>query len=138
MSKHWLFKTEPGTYSFAQLLRDRKTNWDHVRNFQARNFLREAKKGDLAFIYHSGDEKSVVGIAEITREAYADPDPEKPGEWVQVDVRAVEALERAVSLKEIKAAPELAGLPLIKHTRLSCMPISAAQFQAIRKMGRRA
>ena len=136
-SKHWLFKTEPETYSFTQLLKDKKTNWDHVRNFQARNFLRQAAKGDLALIYHSGDEKAVVGVAEVVREAYPDPDPEKPGDWVQIDLKPVEPLAHPVSLKEIKSTSALANLPLIKQSRLSCMPISAAHYETLLKLGRR-
>lgn len=136
-SKRWLFKTEPETYSFAQLLKDKKTNWDHVRNFQARNFLRQAAKGDLALIYHSGDEKAVVGVAEVVREAYPDPDPEKPGDWVQIDLKVVEPLPHPVSLKEIKSTTALANLPLIKQSRLSCMPITATHYETLLKLGRR-
>jgi predicted RNA-binding protein with PUA-like domain len=135
--QHWLLKSEPETYSFAQLLKDKKTNWDHVRNFQARNFLRQAAKGDLALIYHSGDDKAVVGIAEVVREAYPDPDPEKAGDWVQIDIKAVEPLARPIPLKEIKTTPSLATLPLIKQSRLSCMPITAAHFDAILKLSRK-
>jgi predicted RNA-binding protein with PUA-like domain len=105
---YWLFKSEPETYSFDQLTRDKKTNWDHVRNFQARNFLREVRPGDLALIYHSGDEKQVVGIAEVTREAYPDPDPEQKGDWVQIDLKPVRSLPAPVTLKTIKATASLA------------------------------
>jgi predicted RNA-binding protein with PUA-like domain len=136
-SKRWLFKTEPETYSFAQLLKDKKTHWDHVRNFQARNFLKQASIGDLALIYHSGDEKAVVGIAQVVREAYPDPDPEKPGDWVQIDLKAVEPLARPISLKEIKSTASLATLPLIKQSRLSCMPVTAAHFDTILKLAGR-
>jgi len=133
----WLFKSEPETYSFAQLLKDGKTNWDHVRNFQARNFLQKAVKGDLALIYHSGDEKAVVGIAQVVREAYPDLDPEKAGDWVQIDLKPVESLPTAVTLKEIKAMAALATLPLIKQSRLSCMPITASHYETLVKLGRR-
>ena len=132
---YWLLKTEPETYSFAQLLKDKKTNWDHVRNYQARNFLRTAARGDVALIYHSGDDKSVVGIAEVVREAYPDPDPEKAGDWVQIDVKALEAFPRAVPLKEIKSTPVLATLPLIKQSQLSCMPITQQHFETLVKLG---
>jgi predicted RNA-binding protein with PUA-like domain len=136
--KHWLFKTEPSTYSFAQLLRDGKTNWNGVRNFQARNFLKGATVGDLALIYHSGDEKAVVGIARVTRAAYPDPDPKKPGEWVQLDLACVEPLRRAVPLKEIKSIAALAELPLIKQSRLSCMPVTGRHFDTLVKLGKSA
>lgn len=136
MSKsYWLLKTEPETFSFEQLLKDGKTNWNGVRNFQARNFLKAMKKDDLALIYHSGDSKAVVGIAKVTREAYPDLDPKKPGEWVQVDLAPVKALARSVSLSEIKANKELTGLALIKQSRLSCMPVSAAHYQVLVKLG---
>lgn len=134
--KYWLFKTEPETYSFSQLLKDKKTNWDHVRNFQARNFLRQASNGDLALIYHSGGEKAVVGIAQVVREAYPDLDPAKPGDWVQIDLSCVESLSHPVPLKEIKANPALATLPLIKQSQLSCMPVTASHFKTILKLGR--
>lgn len=136
-AQYWLFKSEPETYSFAQLLKDKKTNWDHVRNFQARNFLRQAAQGDLALIYHSGDEKAVVGVAEVVREAYPDPDPEQKGDWVQIDLKPVEPLASPVTLKEIKATAALATLPLIKQSRLSCMPITASHFATLLKLGKR-
>jgi predicted RNA-binding protein with PUA-like domain len=136
-SSYWLFKSEPETYSFAQLQKDGKTNWDHVRNFQARNFLRQVAKGDLALIYHSGDDKAVVGLAQVVREAYPDPDPEQKGDWVQIDLKPVEALAQPVTLKEIKSTAALATLPLIKQSRLSCMPITKAHFDTLLKLGQR-
>src|SRR3982751_5233945 len=104
-SSFWLMKTEPSTYSFAQLKKDGKTNWSGVRNFQARNHLRNAKKGDLVLIYHTGDEKAVVGVAKVVREGYPDPDPENEGDWVQVDLAPVEELGTPVSLADIKKSP---------------------------------
>ena len=136
MKSYWLFKTEPGTYSFAQLLKEGKTNWNGVRNFQARNFLKEASQGDLALIYHSGDEKCVIGIARVAKGAYPDPDPKKPGDWFQIDLEPVEKLPRPVPLKEIKATASLKGLLLVKHTRLSCMPMTARDFETVVRMGR--
>src|SRR5690349_12116881 len=97
---YWLFKTEPETYSFRQLLQDKKTCWNGVRNFQARNFLKQVQRDDHALIYHSGDERAVVGIAKVTRTAYPDPDPKKPGEWVQIDIVPLESLEQPVSLAD--------------------------------------
>jgi predicted RNA-binding protein with PUA-like domain len=137
MSQHWLFKTEPETYSFAQLLKDGKTNWNGVRNFQARNFLMKAEKGDLALIYHSGDDKCVVGIAKVIKTAYPDPDPEKSGDWVQIDLAPVEKLNRSVTLKEIKATPALADILLIRQSRLSCMPVSEKHFETLVRMGKK-
>jgi predicted RNA-binding protein with PUA-like domain len=131
---YWLFKTEPETYSFEQLLKDKKTNWDHVRNYQARNNLKKAEKGDLALIYHSGDAKAVVGVARVIKTAYPDIDVDG-GDWVQIDLEAVEKLKRAVTLKEIKATKALAEMPLIKQSRLSCMPITKAHYDAILKLG---
>lgn len=135
MAQHWLLKTEPETYSFSRLLKDRKTNWNGVRNFQARNFLREMEKGDLALIYHSGDDKCVVGISEVSRAGYADPDPEKPGEWVQVDLIPVKEFKRSISLKEIKSTAALADLMLIKQSRLSVMPITKKHYDTLVKLG---
>jgi predicted RNA-binding protein with PUA-like domain len=137
MPQYWLFKTEPETYSFAQLLKDGKTNWNGVRNFQARNFLMKAEKGDQALIYHSGDDKCVVGIAKVIKSAYPDPDPEKSGDWVQIDLAPVEPFHRSIPLKEIKATPALADLLLIKQSRLSCMPVTAKQFETLVKLGKK-
>jgi len=131
---YWLFKSEPETYSFADLVKDKKTSWNGVRNFQARNNLRIAAVGDLALIYHSGDDKAVVGIAEIVRTAYPDPD-EDGGDWSQVDIKPVKAFKKPVTLAEIKATKSLADMPLIKQSRLSCMPITAAHYQQLLKLG---
>jgi predicted RNA-binding protein with PUA-like domain len=135
MSSYWLMKTEPETYSFSQLQKDGKTNWSGVRNFQARSHLNKIARGDLVLIYHSGDDKAVVGVARVTREAYPDPDPRKPGDWVQVDIEPVEAVKQPVTLKEIKASPKFKDLILVRQSRLSVMPISAAHYQALLKMG---
>lgn len=131
---YWLLKTEPSTYSFSQLLKDGKTNWNGVRNYQARNFLRQAKKGDLALIYHSGDDKAVVGIARIAKPAYQDPDP-KGGDWVQIDLEPLAKLPKSVALKELKSQESLKGLLLIRHSRLSVMPLSQEHFEVIQKLG---
>lgn len=132
---YWIFKSEPETYSFSQLVKDRKINWNGVRNFQARNFLKQAKVGDLAFIYHSGDDKAVVGIAEVVKEAYPDPDPESDG-WVQIDIRAVEALKSPVGLKDLKADAVLKNILLVRQSRLSCSPLTAEEFKRIEKLGK--
>ncbi|MBL7714105.1 MAG: EVE domain-containing protein [Bdellovibrionales bacterium] len=131
---YWIFKSEPETYSFAQLVKDRKVNWNGVRNFQARNFLKAAKVGDLAFIYHSGDDKAVVGIAEVVREAYPDPDPDSDG-WVQIDLKAVQPLANPVELKVLKADAKLKNILLVRQSRLSCSPLTAEEFKQIEKLG---
>lgn len=134
MSKYWLLKTEPETYSFQDLLKDKKTNWDGVRNFQARNHLLAMKNKDVALIYHSGDERAVIGIAQVVREAYPNPDPKRKGEWVQVDLVPIEKLAHSVSLKDIKAESSLKDLTLVKQSRLSVMPVNKTHYQKILKM----
>ena len=133
---YFLFKTEPHTYSFETLMREKKTNWDQVRNFQARNVLNTCAKNDFALIYHSGDEKSVVGVAQITQEAYPDLDPEKKGDWVQVDLKYAIKLQAPVSLAQIKSVETLHSLPMIKQSQLSCMPIEKSAFEKILKLGK--
>lgn len=131
---YWLLKTEPGTYSFDQLLKDKKTNWNGIRNFQARNHLRKMAVGDLALIYHSGDEKAVIGVSKIIKEAYNEPD-EEGGDWSQVDVQAVSALAKRVSLSTIKATKSLGDIALIKQSRLSVMPLTKEQYDIIILLG---
>lgn len=137
MASYWLLKTEPETYSFSQLLKDKRTNWNGVRNFQARNFLKAITKDDLALIYHSGDDKAVVGVAKVLREAYPDPDPETPGDWVQVDLAPIERLDAPVELKTIKATKSLGDLLLVRQSRLSVMPVSPADYRAILKLSKK-
>jgi predicted RNA-binding protein with PUA-like domain len=131
---YWLLKSEPGTYSFADLIKDGKTNWNGIRNFQARNHLRSVKKGDLALIYHSGDDKAVVGISEVVKEHYPDVDPEG-GDWVQIDLKALRSFKEPVPLAKIKAEPALKDLPLIRQSRLSVMPITSAHYKTLLKLG---
>lgn len=132
--QYWLFKSEPEVYSFADLTRDGRTNWDHVRNFQARNFLKQVRKGDQAFIYHSNDDKAVVGIATCVREGYPDIDADDGKEWVQIDLAPVKPLKNPVTLATLKATPALKDLLLIRQSRLSCLPVTPAEFQAILKL----
>ena len=134
MPNYWLLKTEPGTYSFENLLKDKKTNWNGVRNFQARNYLRTMATGDLALIYHSGDERAVVGVAKVVKAAYTDPDPDG-GDWVQVDLQPVQPMKTRIPLSQIKSTPTLKEMPLIRHTRLSCMPITSAHYETLLKLG---
>jgi predicted RNA-binding protein with PUA-like domain len=131
----WLAKTEPSTYSWQQLVKEKRARWDGVRNAQARNNLSAMKKGDEVLIYHSGDDKAVFGIASVARTAYQDPTTEDP-RWVCVDLVPVRALETPVTLATIKATPALSQTLLVRHTRLSVMPLSAAEFRAIVALGK--
>ncbi|HEY1068447.1 MAG TPA: EVE domain-containing protein [Pirellulales bacterium] len=136
--QYWLFKTEPETYSFEQLRSDKKTHWNGVRNFQARNFLKLAKKGDQVVVYHSGNERAAVGVASIVKEQYEDPDAEFPPKtWVQVDIGFENAFLSPVRLSEIKANPTLKAMMLVKQSRLSCMPVTEAEFEEILRLGRK-
>lgn len=144
---HWLMKSEPGVFGVDDLERQGKACWEGVRNYQARNFIRDGmKRGDLAFLYHSGcDEPGIAGIMEICREAYPDPtqfdrrsgyyDPASTAaepRWLMVDVRFRRRLKRLVTLEELKCHDALVALPLVKRgNRLSVMPVSAAQWEFI-------
>jgi predicted RNA-binding protein with PUA-like domain len=125
---YWLIKTEPGTYSWADLVKDKKTSWDGVRNFQARNNLKAMKKGDIVLVYHSMDEKAVVGIAKIVKESY--PDPKEP-DWVSVDVAADRPLKNPVTLAQIKSDKRLSDMTLVRSSRLSVQPVRKEEFDFI-------
>jgi predicted RNA-binding protein with PUA-like domain len=128
--QHWLIKSEPNAYSFDQLVKDRRTRWDGVRNFTARNNLRAMKEGDLAFFYHSSIGKEVVGVAVVVREAY--PDPTAEGEdWSAVDFGPAFPLKKPVTLETMKKDPALKGFQLLSQGRLSVVPVSPAQFDHI-------
>lgn len=131
---YWLVKSEPGEYSFEDLEHEGRTMWDGVRNYAARNHLRAMKEGDLVLFYHSVKQKEVVGICRVVREAYPDPTAEK-GDWSVVDVVPLKRLKRPVSLKEIKAAPELQNIGLVRIGRLSVMPLSKEEFEKILELG---
>jgi predicted RNA-binding protein with PUA-like domain len=131
---HWLVKQEPTAYSFDQLVRDGRTMWDGVRNFQARNNLAAMKKGDRVLFYHSVKEQAVVGICEVVREAYPDPTAKDEG-WVVVDLAPVKKLARPVTLAEIKADRALKGIALVRQSRLSVMPLEKAAFDRIVALG---
>lgn len=135
MGNAFLFKSEPHVYSIDLFAKDKKTNWDHVRNYQARNVLRACKKGDQALIYHSGDEKAVVGLALVIKEAYPDLDSEKAGDWVQIDLKFVQKFKTPVTLATIKKTLALKDLPLIKQSRLSCMPVTKKDFDLLIELG---
>jgi len=129
----WLMKSEPESYSWADLVRDGGTEWDGVRNNAARLHLKAMKAGDEAFFYHSMSDKAVVGIMKITRGA--EPDPKAP-EWVRVRVEPVRKLERPVTLGEIKAEPRLAKMELIRQSRLSVAPVRDDEWKLILEMGK--
>lgn len=131
---HWLVKQEPTAYSWEQFVKDGVTAWTGVRNFQARNHLRAMKRGDLVLFYHSVVGKAVVGVAKVSREAYADPTAEE-GDWACVDMVPVKALKAPVSLEQIKAEPALSEIGLLRQSRLSVMPLSAGEFDVIAKLG---
>jgi predicted RNA-binding protein with PUA-like domain len=125
---YWLMKTEPGTFSWDDLVKDKKAVWDGVRNFQARNNLKAMVKGDLAFIYHSMEDKAIVGIAEITREHFPDP---KDKDWAAVEIKPVKKLKNAVNLSSIKAEKRLAEMVLVKNSRLSVQPVKNTEFDIV-------
>lgn len=129
----WILKTEPGTYSFADLLRDKVTRWDGVSAPAALNSLRAMKEGDDAFIYHTGDEKAIVGLARIAGAPYADPKLDDPKRTV-VDVAAVRPLDRPIPLSAIKADARFKDLGLVRIGRLSVMPVSPVQWKALLEM----
>ena len=135
MPMNWLFKEEPANYSYAQFAKDGGTSWSGVRNPLAQKHLRSVKKGDRVFYYHTGAEKSVVGIARATSDAYPDPG-DKTGKMVVVDVAPVRALDRPVTLAEIKASKAFAAFALTRLPRLSVMPVSDAEWKEIEKMSR--
>jgi predicted RNA-binding protein with PUA-like domain len=131
--RYWLLKSEPSAYSWDQLVKDGRTNWSGVRNFQAANNLKAMKTGDRAFFYHSNEGLDIVGIVEIVKEAYPDPS-DKQGRFVMVDVRPLQPVKQPVTLAAIKAEPKLADLALVKHARLSVVPVAAKEWRLICKM----
>jgi predicted RNA-binding protein with PUA-like domain len=132
---HWLLKTEPSTYSFAELERTKKAVWDGVKNPAALRNLRAMKAGDVAVVYHTGDEKAAVGLATVTREAYPDPKSKNP-RLVVVDLEAGRRLLRPVPLAEMKALPSFAESPLVRQGRLSVVPLNPAQWKALEAASR--
>ncbi len=128
---YWLVKTEPETYSLDDLSRDKKTTWDGVRNFQARSNLKAMKKGDIAFVYHTGEEKAVVGLAEITKEFFPDP---KDKEWAAVEIGYKKKLKNSVSLSAVKAEKKLSNMYLVRAARLSVQPVTKDEFDLVMAM----
>lgn len=132
----WLVKSEPETYSFADLVRDGRTVWDGVRNNAAALHLKAMRPGDQAFFYHSQSDKAVVGVAEVVREAF--PDPRDPsGRFVAVELEPVRSLARPVTLAEMKARSECAEMAMIRQSRLSVSPVTDAEWAAVLAMGDR-
>jgi len=134
--RHWLFKSEPSTWSWAQQVAkgDAGEEWDGVRNYQARNFMREMAVGDLGFFYHSQSERAVVGVVEVIAEAHPDSTTDDP-RWDCVDIKARLSMPSPVSLSRIKAREDLAGMVLVKNSRLSVQPVTEAEWRAICRMG---
>ena len=130
----WLVKQEPETYSWDDFVRDGRTDWTGVRNFQARNNLRQMKVGDRVLFYHSGTGKCVVGIADVAKPAYPDPTANDP-QWVAVDLKPVKPLSEAVPLASIRYHAKLGNLPLIRQSQLSVMPLTTEEFETILSMG---
>ncbi len=131
---HWLVKSEPGTWSWDDHVRDGVAEWDGVRNYQAANNLKAMKTGDLAFFYHSVNEKQVVGIVEVVKEYYPDPS-DASGRFGMVDFKAVKPFAKPVTLADIKAEPRLSDLALVRQSRLSVLPVSDEEWALICAMG---
>lgn len=132
--QYWILKTEPAAYSWENLVKDKKTFWNGVRNFQARNNLAKMKKGDLVFFYHSGGERQILGITKIIREAYPDHTADDP-RWVMVDIGIPKPLNKPVGLSLIKEIPELRDIKLVRQGRLSVSEITEKEFHTILALG---
>lgn len=131
---YWLVKSEPSVYSWDQFVKDKKTAWEGVRNFAARNNLRAMKKGDRVLYYHSNEGLAVVGIAEVVKESYQDPTSDDPN-WVVVDLKPLKALAKPVTLAQMKSDADFADMGLIRIGRLSVSSVSEHQFNKIINMG---
>ena len=131
--KYWLLKSEPDAWSWENQVEEGASMWDGVRNYQARNNLKEMKKNDLCFFYHSVTERSIVGIVKVVKEYYPDP-TDKTGRFVVVDVKATKKLKNPVSLDQIKENSKLKDIALVKQSRLSVMPLKKTEWEIIIKM----
>jgi predicted RNA-binding protein with PUA-like domain len=134
---YWLVKSEPGSWSWDQQVADgaKGTAWTGVRNHTARQNLKNMKKGDRAFFYHSGEGKDIVGVVEVVREAYPDPSAEAGSPWIVVDLKAVGPVPKPVTLAAIKADPKLKEMALVKYSRLSVQPVTAEEWKTVSRMG---
>lgn len=130
---YWLVKSEPSKYSWEQFKKDKKTYWDGVRNYAARNFLKAMKKGDQVFFYHSNEGLEIVGIAEVAKEYYKDPTTDDEA-WVVVDMKPKKKLNKPVTLQQIKQEKKLAGMALVKLGRLSVTPVTDEEWKVIMDM----
>ena len=130
---HWLLKSEPGKYSWEQMVKDRRTHWDGIRNFQAANNLRAMQLGDRAFFYHSNEGRDIVGVVEIVRTAYPDPS-DASGKFVMVDVAPVMPVKQPVPLSVMKTVPDLASFSLLRQSRLSVCPVSDTEWTILCSM----
>lgn len=131
---YWLVKSEPDVYSWDDLKKDKKTFWDGVRNYAARNYMREMKKGDQVFFYHSNVGLEIVGIAEVVKEAYQDPTTSNPN-WVAVDIKPIKTFKEPVPLSVIKEIPALTDMELVRNSRLSVQKVEPKAWEIILKMG---
>jgi predicted RNA-binding protein with PUA-like domain len=131
---HWLVKSEPDAYSWQQLVKDKETSWDGVRNFAARIHLKAMKKGDEVFYYHSNEGTDIVGIAKVSKEFYQDPTTDDD-KWVSVKLKPVKALKKPVTLAQIKADKRLQNMALVRIGRLSVQPVSEEEWNIILEMG---
>lgn len=131
---YWLVKSEPFKYSWEQFVKDKKTHWDGVRNYAARNNLKAMAKGDQVLFYHSNEGLAIVGIAEVVKTAYQDPTTEDPN-WVVVDLKPVKAIPNPVTLADIKATPTLKDMDLVRLSRLSVGTVKPEEYKIIMKMG---
>lgn len=131
---HWLIKSEPDVYSWDQLVKDKQTRWDGIRNYAARLHLRAMKKGDEIFFYHSNKGTEIVGIAAVVKEAYPDPTSADPA-WFAIDIKPLKKLTKPVSLETIKKEKKLAGMALVRISRLSVQPVSDEEWELIMKWG---
>ncbi|GAB4135566.1 MAG: EVE domain-containing protein [Bacteroidia bacterium] len=131
---YWLVKSEPFNYSWEQFLKDKKTFWDGVRNYAARNFLKSMQKNDLVLFYHSNEGLEIVGIAKVVKTAYQDPTTDDPA-WAAVDLAPYKSLKNPVTLKTIKADPILKNMELVRIPRLSVMPVTEDAFNKVLELG---
>jgi predicted RNA-binding protein with PUA-like domain len=133
IQQYWLLKSEPSTWSWTQQLEVKSEPWTGIRNYQARNFMKQMRKGDLAFFYHSNEGKEIIGIVKIVRPYYPDP-TDDTGNFGCVDVTAVRPLKNSVSLTQIKKKPSLKNMGLIRQSRLSIMPLTQHEWEIVLKM----
>jgi len=131
---YWLVKQDPANYPFEQFQKEKKTDWTGVRNYQARNFLRDMKKGDDVLFYQAGDEKAVVGFATVSKAAFPDPTADDDA-WIAVELKAGKKLTKPVSLAQVKADPKLANILLVRNGRISVMSLTKSEYDQIVKLG---